>query len=67
MGDTVDYEGKRFVVERLDRRRIRRVRFTPRDDKVEMTASFVLPLLSASMMVLWNERLQRLVQGTRNT
>lgn len=52
VGDTVDYEGKRFVVERLDRRRIRRVRFTPRDDKVEMTASFVLPLLSASMMVL---------------
>ena len=52
VGDTVDYEGKRFVVERLDRRRIRRVRFTPRAGKVEITASFVMPLLSASMMVL---------------
>jgi CBS domain containing-hemolysin-like protein len=29
VGDTVDYEDKHFVVERLDRRRIRRVRLTP--------------------------------------
>ena len=28
VGDTVEYEGKQFVVERLDRRRIRRVRLT---------------------------------------
>ena len=52
VGDTVDFEGKRFVVEHLDRRRIRRVRFTPRAEKVEMKTSFVVPLLSASMMVL---------------
>src|SRR5918992_6265436 len=28
VGDVVEYEGKHFVVERLDRRRIRRVRLT---------------------------------------
>jgi CBS domain containing-hemolysin-like protein len=28
VGDTVEYEDKQFVVDRLDRRRIRRVRLT---------------------------------------
>ena len=28
-GETVEYEGARFTVERVDRHRIRRVRFTP--------------------------------------
>jgi CBS domain containing-hemolysin-like protein len=39
VGDTVDYEGKRFVVDRLDRRRIRRIRFIPAAAKVDVSAS----------------------------
>jgi CBS domain containing-hemolysin-like protein len=52
VGDTVEFEGKRFVVERLDRRRIRRVRLTLPSDKIGISASLVLPLLGASLLVL---------------
>ena len=52
IGDAVEYDGKHFVVERLDRRRIRRVRLTPPADKGDVAANVVLPLLSASLMVL---------------
>jgi CBS domain containing-hemolysin-like protein len=52
VGDTVDYEGKRFVVERLDRRRIRRIRFTPPEEIAGVSAGFLLPLVSSSLMVL---------------
>jgi CBS domain containing-hemolysin-like protein len=52
VGDTVEFEGKRFVVERLDRRRIRRIRLTLPSDKIGISASLVLPLLGASLLVL---------------
>ncbi len=52
VGDTVDYEGKRFVVEKLDRRRIRRVRFTPPTENYSVSAGLLLPLVSTSLMVL---------------
>lgn len=52
VGDAVEYEGKRFVVDRLDRRRIRRIRLTLPSDKIGVSASLVLPLLTASLMVL---------------
>jgi CBS domain containing-hemolysin-like protein len=52
VGDTVEFEGKRFVVERLDQRRIRRIRLTLPSDKIGISASLVLPLLGASLLVL---------------
>ncbi|HKS29863.1 MAG TPA: hemolysin family protein [Pyrinomonadaceae bacterium] len=43
-GETVEYEGMRFKVERIDRRRIRRVRFTPgaEDNKLSNVAALSL-------------------------
>ena len=40
-GETVEHEGARFTVERVDRHRIRRVRFTParNDDEAEQPAA----------------------------
>jgi CBS domain containing-hemolysin-like protein len=51
-GETVEYEGMRFVIERLDRRRIRRIRFSPALERPEVSASAIIPLVSASLMVL---------------
>ena len=34
VGETVEYEGARFTVERVDRRRIRRVRYTPAEEEI---------------------------------
>jgi CBS domain containing-hemolysin-like protein len=34
-GEEVEYEGSRFIVERVDRRRIRRIRFTPSAESEE--------------------------------
>jgi CBS domain containing-hemolysin-like protein len=41
VGETVEYEGARFTVERVDRRRIRRVRYTPaeKEDQQPTTAA----------------------------
>ena len=46
-GDTVEHEGALFKVERVEQRRIRRIRFTPppTEDK-EMSLSGLLPLVS---------------------
>lgn len=49
-GETVDYEGMRFAVERMDRRRIRRIRFTLVAEKVESSINSALSLLSASLL-----------------
>lgn len=54
-GETVEYEGMRFVVERVDNRRIRRIRFTPaREDKHISTVallSFIDPSLVESVQI----------------
>ena len=51
MGEAVEYEGMRFVVERLDRRRIRRVRFHAAAEKTSSSATAMIPLISASLTV----------------
>ncbi len=52
VGETVEYEGMRFEVERLDRRRIRRIRFTPVAEETQLSVSAMIPLISTSFMVL---------------
>jgi CBS domain containing-hemolysin-like protein len=48
-GETVNYEGISFTVERIDRRRIRRIRFTPAavDERLSITA--LVPFVSWSL------------------
>ena len=48
-GETVEYEGMRFKVERLDRRRIRRIRLTPAPDNKQSLTVTLLPLIGASL------------------
>lgn len=49
-GETVEHDGARFTVERVDRRRIRRIRFTPdSNDKLESTAAALFPFICASL------------------
>ena len=52
VGDTVEYSGKHFVVERLDRRRIRRVRLTMGEQKADVAMNMMLSILSATVMAL---------------
>lgn len=49
-GETVEYEGKRFKVERIDRRRIRRVSFTPGTEDKQLSAIAVFSFVSASLI-----------------
>lgn len=49
-GETVEYEGMRFRVERIDRRRIRRVRLIPGAEDKQLPGVAVLPWLAASFM-----------------
>jgi len=49
-GETVEYEGMLFKVERVDKRRIRRVRFTPSPDEKQMSALALLPFLGTSLI-----------------
>lgn len=46
-GETIEHEGKRFTVERLDRRRIRRVRFTPVETDRQVSTTALLPFVGA--------------------
>ena len=49
-GEAVDYDGMSFRVERLDRRRIRWIHFTPAPDKEEQPAALgALPFVCASL------------------
>ncbi|HEX8748145.1 MAG TPA: hemolysin family protein [Pyrinomonadaceae bacterium] len=48
-GETVEYDGMRFRVERIDRRRIRRVRLTTRAEDEQMPAVAVLALAASSL------------------
>jgi CBS domain containing-hemolysin-like protein len=52
-GDTVDYDGGLFRVERVDRFRIRRVRFTPspkKEQESQQSVATVLPFFSTATM-----------------
>ena len=56
IGDEVEYEGATFKVERVERRRIRRIRFTPPPPKHEpsqdggMSVSGLIPFVSTSFL-----------------
>ncbi len=51
-GEVVEYEGARFTVERVDHRRIRRIRYVPpAKSKEELFAQFI-PLLIASLVAV---------------
>jgi len=51
-GETIEHEGARFTVERVDRRRIRRIRFTPSaPDSRELTA-LCFPFIYAILAML---------------
>jgi CBS domain containing-hemolysin-like protein len=51
-GETVDHEGARFTVERVDRRRIRRIRFTPPSKDGQNGAAAVLPFIGATLATI---------------
>lgn len=47
-GDTVQYGNMNFVVDHVDKRRIRSVRFTPVDDRKKVSTVALFPILSAA-------------------
>jgi CBS domain containing-hemolysin-like protein len=49
-GETVEYEGAHFTVERMDRRRIRQVRFTPATNEQPVSGIVMLPFVGAWLM-----------------
>ena len=49
-GETVEHEGARFTVERVDRRRIRRVRFTPLSKDGQNGVAAALPFIGATLV-----------------
>ncbi|MGH9882014.1 MAG: hemolysin family protein [Pyrinomonadaceae bacterium] len=49
-GETVEYEGMRFKVERTDKRRIRRIRLTAAAGEKEMSAILLLSFVSSSLI-----------------
>lgn len=51
-GETIEYNGARFTVERLDRRRIRRIRFSPAIESKEEGYTHALALIFASLATL---------------
>ena len=48
--ETVEYEGAHFTVERMDRRRIRQVRFTPATKYRQVSAIVILPFVSTWLL-----------------
>jgi CBS domain containing-hemolysin-like protein len=49
-GETVEYEGLRFKIERVDKRRIRRVRFVPAAEDKQMSAAMLLSFVTTSLI-----------------
>jgi CBS domain containing-hemolysin-like protein len=49
-GETVEYEGMQFKVERLDRRRIRRIRLTPIAGHNQLPVASLLPFASCGLI-----------------
>lgn len=46
-GETVEYDGMSFKVERIERRRIRQIRFTPASTDSRVSAAVLLPFVSS--------------------
>ncbi|MBV9957567.1 MAG: HlyC/CorC family transporter [Acidobacteria bacterium] len=52
-GEAIEYEGALFTVERIDRRRIRRIRFTPAQKaSVHSLSAFLVPLITTSVALM---------------
>jgi CBS domain containing-hemolysin-like protein len=51
-GESVEHDGARFTVERVDRRRIRRIRLTPLSDNPAISAALLLACTSLSTALL---------------
>ncbi|HEX8844664.1 MAG TPA: hemolysin family protein [Pyrinomonadaceae bacterium] len=51
-GETVEHEGASFTVERVDRRRIRRIRFMPVAEDRQQLSSLLLPLIWTSLVMI---------------
>jgi CBS domain containing-hemolysin-like protein len=49
-GEIVEHEGATFAVVRLDRRRIRQVRFFPASRQGQVSAALLIPFISASLV-----------------
>lgn len=49
-GETVEYESMRFKVERVEKRRIRRIRFAPGPAEKQISALAILPFLGTSFI-----------------
>jgi CBS domain containing-hemolysin-like protein len=49
-GETVEYEGASFTVERMDRRRIRQIRFAPAARQSQLSAALLLPIISVCLV-----------------
>ena len=49
-GETVEYEGATFTIERMDRRRIRQIRFSPAGKRAQVSAALLLPFIGASLV-----------------
>jgi CBS domain containing-hemolysin-like protein len=51
-GETIEHEGARFTIERVDRRRIRRIRFTASTDDGQTLTSLFLPLICVGLAII---------------
>lgn len=51
-GETIEYNGARFTVERIDRRRIRRIRFQPAPESKEEAFAHAVAFIFASLAVM---------------
>lgn len=52
-GEAIEYEGSLFTVERIDRRRIRRIRFTPAQKaSAQALSALVVPLITTGMAMM---------------
>jgi CBS domain containing-hemolysin-like protein len=52
-GESVEHEGARFTVERVDRRRIRRIRLTRSTDGASGSVALLLPLACTALINSW--------------
>jgi CBS domain containing-hemolysin-like protein len=51
-GESIEHQGARFTVERVDRRRIRRIRFAPLIGSGPKLSSLLLPLVCVSLVMI---------------
>ncbi len=50
VGDLVDFDGAQFTVEKMDRRRIQRIRYVPAKEDSQAMASVIVPLICSTFL-----------------